>query len=56
MIETIEMPLEEYEELTKAKERIAVIERLIKKKCYVSFEDLLIILNIAEEESEDEAV
>ena len=46
MIETIEMPLEEYEELTKVKERLAVVERLIKKNSYISFEDLLVIMNI----------
>lgn len=54
--ETIEMPLEEYEELLRANERIAIINRMMKKSRYVAFEDMLIILNIDEEESENEAV
>ena len=56
MVETIEMPLEEYEELLRAKERIEVINRMMKKGRYVAFEDMLIILNIDEEEQANEAV
>lgn len=56
MVETIEMPLEEYEELVRVQERIEIINRMIKKNRYVAFEDMLIILNIDEEEQADEAV
>ena len=37
---------EEYAELTKAQERIAVVERLFNKNIYVSIGDLCAVLNI----------
>ena len=48
----IEIPREEYNELVRASEKIAAVERFINESAYTSEKDILIILGIKKKEKE----
>jgi hypothetical protein len=48
--ERVDITTEEYSELVRASERIAVVERLAQENKYINTDDVMTILNIKKEE------
>ena len=59
LLTTIEIPKEEYNQLIRDSEKLAIVERMLVKERYISASDMRVILGIEEEgekkdgESED---
>ena len=49
LLTTIEIPKEEYNQLIRESEKLAIIERMLAKEQYVSASDMRMILGIEEE-------
>lgn len=54
LLSTIEIPKEEYNQLIRESEKLAIIERMLAKEQYVSASDMRMILGIEEEQKEGE--
>ena len=54
LLTTIEIPKEEYNQLIRESEKLAIIKRMLAKEQYVSASDMRMILGIEEEQKEGE--